>query len=307
MALGYSTIAWISGLFCGLFGSLAAMSYRLQNQRQKALKQSWQGLVPRKQNSASLAETVLSQLVRYDMVHASHNSLPGSQKVSRKDVRLTKQIQQAGLGELSLPNVRTWRLRNAWLGAVIGGILGLLLSTPLAIIATCAGFLLGWASLAWALQNSIAQRSHALEKHLSEAIEVMCLGLRAGLSFERSLELYSSNFPSQLSAELNSAQQMWHTGLLTREDALRNLAQSYDSVLLGRMVESIVRSLRFGSPLANSLEDLAREARKAHRARVEEKVMKAPVKMMLPVGLLILPSMLLLVMGPIMLDLLTGF
>ena len=100
---------------------------------------------------------------------------------------------------------------------------------------------------------------------------------------------------------------MWHTGLLTREDALRNLAQSYDSVLLGRMVESIVRSLRFGSPLANSLEDLAREARKAHRARVEEKVMKAPVKMMLPVGLLILPSMLLLVMGPIMLDLLTGF
>ena len=40
---------------------------------------------------------------------------------------------------------------------------------------------------------------------------------------------------------------------------------------------------------------------------LEERVAKAPVKMMLPTGTLILPAMLLLVMGPILLELAGGF
>ena len=65
--------------------------------------------------------------------------------------------------------------------------------------------------------------------------------------------------------------------------------------------------MRFGAPPAESLEVLAIEARQGHKAYVQEKVMKAPVKMMLPVGTLILPSMLILVLGPVLLDLMQGF
>ena len=146
-----------------------------------------------------------------------------------------------------------------------------------------------------------------LEQHVSEAVEVICLGLRSGLSFDRSLELYCSYFPTTVGRELETARQTWSTGLLTRETALRSLSAAYDSQVFGRMCDCIVRSLRFGSPLAGSLEELAREARASHRAHVEESVMKAPVKMMVPIGLLILPSMMLLVMGPIVLELLDGF
>ena len=52
---------------------------------------------------------------------------------------------------------------------------------------------------------------------------------------------------------------------------------------------------------------LASEARAVRKAKLEEKVAKAPVKMLLPVGTLILPAMLILIMGPIMLDLMEGF
>ena len=312
MTIAYSTYAWISGLFCGMFTFLAAWDYRKENRRQKVLRQSWQGLNSVKAIGQGTATDLLSQLVHYDMVRSGERTnaervLPATQSSKRKDDRIIKQMQQAGLGEVRPSSARAWRLRNACLGAVVCGTLGLALSLGFAFLAACIGFLVGWASLGWALKTVIAQRTWALERHLSEAIEVMCLGLRAGLSFERSLELYCESFPSQLSAELSNAQQMWHTGLLTREASLRNLAASYHSVLFSRMVESIVRSMRFGSPLAETLEDLAHEARKMHRAHVEEMVMKAPVKMMLPVGLLILPSMLLLVMGPIMLELMTGF
>ena len=73
------------------------------------------------------------------------------------------------------------------------------------------------------------------------------------------------------------------------------------------MAENIVRSLRFGTSLASNLSLLSSEARAVRKAKLEEKVAKAPVKMLLPVGTLILPAMLMLVMGPIMLDLMQGF
>ena len=43
------------------------------------------------------------------------------------------------------------------------------------------------------------------------------------------------------------------------------------------------------------------------RDRLEERVAKAPVKMMVPTGVLILPAMLMLVLGPVLLELAGGF
>ena len=85
------------------------------------------------------------------------------------------------------------------------------------------------------------------------------------------------------------------------------MSDSYASVMFSRVIENIVRSLRFGSSLAESLEAAASEARSAYRARKQEQVAKAPVKMMVPTGALMLPAMLLLVVGPVLLELMEGF
>ena len=84
------------------------------------------------------------------------------------------------------------------------------------------------------------------------------------------------------------------------------LAASCDSPLFARVVENRVRSLRCGSSRAEGLESAAAGARAVHRAQVEERVAKAPVKMMVPTGTLILPAMLLLVLGPVLLELMEG-
>nr|WP_236643282.1 type II secretion system F family protein [Enterorhabdus sp. P55] len=138
-------------------------------------------------------------------------------------------------------------------------------------------------------------------------LDVVALGLRSGLSFDRSLALYGEHFDTLLSSSLAAAQRQWGCGLTSREEALRRVAASYDSALFGRVVENVVRSLRFGSSLAESLEGAAREARAAYRARKQEQVAKAPVKMMVPTAVLILPAMLMLVLGPVMLELIGGF
>ena len=45
----------------------------------------------------------------------------------------------------------------------------------------------------------------------------------------------------------------------------------------------------------------------AYRARRQEQVAKAPVKMMVPTGTLILPAMLIMVLGPVLLEMAGGF
>ena len=94
---------------------------------------------------------------------------------------------------------------------------------------------------------------------------------------------------------------------LAVKEALRQLAASYECDQLARVVDSMVRSLRFGSALADILEEAAAQSRATYRTALEERVAKAPVKMMVPTGALILPAMLLLVMGPILLELAGGF
>lgn len=180
-------------------------------------------------------------------------------------------------------------------------------SSQLAAIGFVAGLVAGWLAVPWALDQEAALRKRALEHHLSEAIEVICLGLRSGLSFDYALQLYCDCFDSALSRELVLALREWQAGLRLREEVLRSVASTYDSAIFSRVVDNIVRAMRFGAPLAENLEVLAIEARQGHKAYVQEKVMKAPVKMMLPVGTLILPSMLILVLGPVLLDLVQGF
>ena len=99
---------------------------------------------------------------------------------------------------------------------------------------------------------------------------------------------------------------MWGGAPMYVEDALKALAASYDSPLFTRTVSSIVRSLRFGTALGECLEQAAAQARAERRARVEERVAKAPVKMMVPTGTLILPAMLIMVLGPVLLELMGG-
>ena len=192
-------------------------------------------------------------------------------------------------------------------GFLSGLLIGSIFSIEFAFIAAISGALFGWSEPLRALRQQRDVRKSELEHHLSEMIEVVCLGLRSGLSFERSFELYHSFFRTLLARECAIAQQVWSTGLSTREEALRKLAASYDSPLFFRIMENIVRSLRFGSSLVSDLEASALEARANYKAQMQEKVAKAPIKMMIPTAALILPAMLLLVLGPVLLEMTQGF
>lgn len=191
--------------------------------------------------------------------------------------------------------------------ALMAACLGAVLSTELAILLGCVGFVVGRGMPMRSLVDLKRKRAIEADRCLSEMLEVVSLGLRSGLSFDLSFALYGSHFEGEFAHSCAKAYRRWAIGLMTREESLVRFARSYDSDQLRRVIDGIIRSLKLGTSLTGVLEDAAAQARSSYRASLEERIAKAPVKMMLPTGALILPAMLLMVIGPVLLELAGGF
>lgn len=221
---------------------------------------------------------------------------------------LPAMLARAGIADTVSPEtVKALRVRMVFAGVLAGALVGAVFSAEFAAVLAVAGCGLGFYAIPASLRGQAKARNADMERHLSEMVEVVVLGLQSGLSFERSFMLYPRYFQTELGRSMTRVSSQWEMGLITREEALHALESEYDSPLLSRVVRSMVRSLRFGTSITDALEAAAIEAREVHRARMEERVAKVAVKMMLPVGALILPAMLLLVLGPVMLELVQGF
>jgi tight adherence protein C len=147
------------------------------------------------------------------------------------------------------------------------------------------------------------RRTASFERDLPALIEVVALGMHAGMGFDQAFALYTERFDTPLAQCCQESLAVWQRGLKSRDEGMRQLAECIGTSSFRHFCSSALRALRFGAPMTQLLLDLAREARAEYRAKREELVAKAPVKMLLPTGILILPAMLLLVMGPIILDL----
>ncbi|MCL2631555.1 MAG: type II secretion system F family protein [Coriobacteriia bacterium] len=140
------------------------------------------------------------------------------------------------------------------------------------------------------------------DSELAMLIDITNLGMRAGMSFDQAFELSLRHFPGELATLCQAKLDIWQRGLISRDQGLHDLEEQVQTVLFSRFVALVLRALRYGAPMTVLLAALSEDARREIKAMREEEVAKAPVKMLIPTGALILPAMLLLVLGPIMLD-----
>ena len=150
------------------------------------------------------------------------------------------------------------------------------------------------------LSDESARRSRACANDLPVMLDVVTLGLSAGLSFDSSLELYCERYDTELSRALAEAMLGWQLGAWTREGALVGLADELGMPALRRFATVVTESLSFGTPMAEALEHQAQAIRDEQRSQVEEGIEQVPVKMLIPLGTLIVPAMFLAILGPLL-------
>ena len=146
----------------------------------------------------------------------------------------------------------------------------------------------------------VARRRAACLGELPVLLDVVTLGLSAGLSFDASLELYCARYHNELSSAFSEAMLGWRIGARGREEALWDLAEELGVTALRRFASVVGESLAFGTPLAEALERQAQAIRDEQRSQVEEEIERVPVKMLVPLGTLIVPAMFLAILGPLM-------
>jgi tight adherence protein C len=91
------------------------------------------------------------------------------------------------------------------------------------------------------------------------------------------------------------------------KDSLTNLRERIDSPNLKSFVRSVVQGERLGVSIGNVMRDLSIDMRKRRRQHAEEQAQKTPVKMLIPLIFLILPSLFIVVLAPPMVGFVNSF
>ena len=135
---------------------------------------------------------------------------------------------------------------------------------------------------------------------VSEMVDVIRLGLSAGLSFDAALGLYCEQGTGRLAGRMLQARLGWQMGMESREESLMAAARDLRVRQLESFASAVGQAHALGAPLSETLAHQGTEMRAAHRAAVEREIERAPVKMLIPTGTLILPALLLSIVGPLL-------
>ncbi len=178
--------------------------------------------------------------------------------------------------------------------------LGEYTSTPTILLAGLAGAVVGGILPELGLDRLGVRRQRRMATALPDALDLMTLCLESGLTFERTLsrvvqelepmapdlarEFALSGAELQLGADRNAVLNDLH--IRTGVEGLRDLSTT------------ITQGERYGTPLAQSMKNIAQSERQQRAARIAAQVDRLPVLMSLPMLLLVTPGTVLLVAGP---------
>ena len=189
----------------------------------------------------------------------------------------------------SLGSLYGWLLERGPLYAVVGALVG--------------------AMLPYLQMASIEQeRRKRVQNGLPHVIDLLSLGLSAGLDFPGSLRQLvdkTSRPDDPLIEELGFILQELQVGK-TRKQALLQFAERVPGETVREFVGSIVQAEERGNPLDRVLQIQAEVSRQRRSVRAEEAAAKAGVKILAPM-LLVFSAVLLLIVAPMVLQLSSFF
>jgi tight adherence protein C len=159
------------------------------------------------------------------------------------------------------------------------------------------------------IKNQIAKRQKRMQLGLPDALDLMIICAEAGLSLDATLVRVSrelANACPDLAEEL-SITSAELTFLPDRRQAFDNLNARTDMSSIRGVVNTLMQTAKFGTPLAQSLRVLAIEYRDARMFRAEEKAARLPALMTVPMIMFILPTLFIVLMGPAALGIIDTF
>ena len=155
------------------------------------------------------------------------------------------------------------------------------------------------------LGSKIARRQKGIRKAMPDALDLLTICVEAGLGFDAAMAKVSEKWQTELSMAFARVIQEVQLGKLRRE-AMRDMAERIGIPEMTSFVAAIIQSEQLGVSMAKVLHIQADQMRMKRRQYAEEEAHKAPLKMLIPMTLLIFPSLGIVLMTPAALRLLNS-
>jgi tight adherence protein C len=159
------------------------------------------------------------------------------------------------------------------------------------------------------LKRKLKERQRRIRLGLPDGLDLTVICVEAGLSLDQAMMRVGQDLSTahpELSAEFHLFDLETRAGK-PRVEALRNLAERTGVDDIRSLVGTLIQTDRFGTSVAQALRVHSDSLRTERRQRAEEQAAKTTVKMIIPLVLFVMPSLIFVTVGPAVIQLLHIF
>ena len=224
---------------------------------------------------------------------------------SKNYTRTRVRFQRAGLRGANIPTI-FWGtkvfLMIFFLACFLLAHIGFLrLFNTLTVLASCVFFsFLGLFLPDIWLAIKTAMRKKRLLDGLPDALDLLVVCVEAGMGLDAAINRVAEEIKltnNDLSDELKILNLELRAGM-SRQEALRNLAQRTDIEDVRGLVTLLIQTDKFGTSVAKALRVYSNVFRTRRHQRAEEKAARLPVRLIFPLIIFIFPSLFVVLVGP---------
>ena len=147
------------------------------------------------------------------------------------------------------------------------------------------------------LTSRITRRQTEVRKAMPDALDLLTICVEAGLGFDAAMAKVTEKWENELSLAFARTIREVQLGK-TRREALKTMGDRLGIPEVSSFVAAIIQSEMLGVSMARVLRIQSDQMRVKRRQIAEEAAHKAPVKMIIPMALLIFPSIMIIILTP---------
>jgi tight adherence protein C len=168
---------------------------------------------------------------------------------------------------------------------------------PNAFLYVVGGAALGYFFPILWIKGKITRRQDSIVKSLPDALDLLTICVEAGLGFDQAMGKVYEKWDNDLAIGFGRILREIQLGKARRE-ALRDMSERMDVPDVTSFTAAVIQADQLGVSMTKILRVQSDQMRVKRRQRAQEKAHQAPVKMMIPMVLLIFPSLWIVLMGP---------
>jgi tight adherence protein C len=165
------------------------------------------------------------------------------------------------------------------------------------VIAAIIFIVVGYFIPKYWLEHMVSGRQRAIEKALPDTLDLIVVCVEAGLTLEAALARVVIRSQTPLARELERALDEMSLGK-SKSTALREAAKRTGVTDFQSVIAALVQADEVGSSVAEVLRVQAESTRIRRRQQIQAQAIEAPVKMLFPLMIFLLPALFAVTIGP---------